>query len=164
MSADPVSPGAAWLAVSEDDYLWFVDLALREMVAIVRFLGDDEANRRPDVAGANSPYAILTHCLGVMEFWGGSMVAERVISRDRQAEFEAVGTVDDLIERTATARRQFETDVSGFDSTAASPMILPPEDAETPYARTKGAVLLHVLEELLQHLGQMELSRDMLRS
>ncbi len=36
-----------------------------------------------------------------------------------------------------------------------------PEDP-VPYTGTKGAVLLHILEELFQHLGQMELTRDAL--
>lgn len=156
--------GAPWLVVSEDDYLWYVDLALDEMVAIVSGLGDSTGNRRPDLAGANSPYAILTHCLGVLEFWGGLMVAERAITRDREAEFEAQGPVIDLALRAAAARRQLATDISGFDPSAASPDVLPPEDAGLPYAKTKGGVLLHVLEELLQHLGQMELSRDVLLS
>jgi hypothetical protein len=156
--------GAPWLAVSEDDYLWYVDLALDEMVAIVSGLGDGTANRRPDLAGANSPYAILTHCLGVLEFWGGLMVAERAITRDREAEFAAQGAVVDLAQRAATARRQLATDISAFDASAAPPQALPPEDADLPYAKTKGGVLLHVLEELLQHLGQMELSRDVLLS
>ena len=156
--------GAPWLAVSEDDYLWYVDLALDEMVAIVNGLGDGAANRRPDLAGANSPYAILTHCLGVLEFWGGLMVAERAITRDREAEFAAQGAVADLARRAATARRQLATDISGFDASAAPPQVLPPEDADLPYAKSKGGVLLHVLEELLQHLGQMELSRDVLLS
>lgn len=31
-----------------------------------------------------------------------------------------------------------------------------------PYTQTKGAVLLHILEELFQHLGQMEVTRDAL--
>jgi hypothetical protein len=31
-----------------------------------------------------------------------------------------------------------------------------------PYAESKGAVLVHILEELFQHLGQMQLSRDAL--
>jgi hypothetical protein len=31
-----------------------------------------------------------------------------------------------------------------------------------PYAETQGAVLVHILEELFQHLGQMELTRDAL--
>ena len=35
-------------------------------------------------------------------------------------------------------------------------------DEPVPYTETKGAVLLHILEELFQHLGQMELTRDAL--
>lgn len=57
---------------SLDDTLWYVDEALDGLVAVVVGLGDDLANRRLDVAGSNSPYAVLTHCLGVMEFWGWS--------------------------------------------------------------------------------------------
>jgi hypothetical protein len=162
MTESDSAPGPAWLALSEADYLWFVDLALNEMVGIVRTLGDERANRRPDLAGANSPYVILAHCLGVMEFWGGFMVAERPITRDREAELNATGAVHNLIERTVTARRQLAADISGFDAAAAPPHVLPPEDADMPYAKSKGAVLLHVLEELLQHLGQMEISRDVL--
>jgi hypothetical protein len=79
------------LSVSNDDYLWFVDLALDAMLAILDQLGDVDANRRPVLVGANSPYAIVTHCLGVMEFWGGHAVAGRRIERDRDAEFRAPG-------------------------------------------------------------------------
>jgi DinB superfamily len=164
MSDAQAPTGAPWLTVSEADYLWYVDLALDEMVAIVCGLGDGTSNRQPDLAGANSPFAILTHCLGVLEFWGGLMVAERAITRDREAEFRSHGAVAELAQRAATARRQLATDISGFDPWAAPPQVLPPEDADLPYAKTKGGVLLHVLEELLQHLGQMELSRDVLLS
>jgi len=69
--------------ISADDFLWFVDEALNGMVAIVSELGDEGANRRPDLPGANSAYAILFHCLGVMEYWGGQVVAGRTIERDR---------------------------------------------------------------------------------
>jgi len=31
-----------------------------------------------------------------------------------------------------------------------------------PYTETKGAALVHILEELFQHLGQMEITRDAL--
>ena len=31
-----------------------------------------------------------------------------------------------------------------------------------PYHEVKAAVLLHMLEELYQHLGQMEITRDLL--
>ena len=85
--------GTGSVDVAAPDYLWFVDLALREMAGIVEQLGDDLANRRPPFRDANSPYAILTHCLGVMEYWGGATVAERPVQRDRAAEFAATGDV-----------------------------------------------------------------------
>jgi hypothetical protein len=50
--------------ISVEDYLYFTDDAVNAMVGIVTELGDDRANRRLPVPGSNSPYAILTHCLG----------------------------------------------------------------------------------------------------
>ena len=91
------------LVITPDKYLSYVDTALDGMVAIVRELGDDLASRRPGITGANSPYAILTHCLGVMEYWGGHVVAGRPSDRDRDAEFVATGIVGDLVERVHRA-------------------------------------------------------------
>lgn len=150
------------LTVSNDDFLWFVDLALDTMVAIVRELGDDRASTRPNLEGANSPYAILTHCTGVMEFWGGYTVAGRQIVRDRDAEFRAEGRVEDLAVRVAAARRQLEADIGFMDPTAPPRHPSGPGDEDRPYNKTQGAVLFHILEELFQHLGQMEISRDAL--
>ncbi|HEY3682180.1 MAG TPA: hypothetical protein VGL93_04035 [Streptosporangiaceae bacterium] len=119
--------------ISTLDYLYYVDVALGGMTGIVAGLGDELANRRPEVPGVNAPYAILTHCIGVMEYWGGQVIAVRAITRDRDAEFVARGEV--------RAR-----------------------DAETPMARTQGGAALHIYEELAQHHGQMELTRDLLRA
>jgi hypothetical protein len=82
------------------------------MIAIVGGLGDDLANTKPRLPGANSPYAILTHCLGVMDFWGGQMVAGRKIERDPEAEFRSSGSVDGLIEKAQSARSWFEVAAS----------------------------------------------------
>jgi len=98
--------------ISVEDYLYFVDEALEGMVAIVTELGDELANRRLDVPGANSPYAVLYHCLGVMEYWGGALVAGRSIERDRDAEFRSVGRADELVGRTRDARRQLDADIA----------------------------------------------------
>jgi hypothetical protein len=152
------------VAVPAGDYLWFIDLALAEMVGIVRQLGDAGANRRPAVAGANSPYAILTHCLGVMEFWGGVTVAGRPVERDRGAEFEAAGQVDALAQRVRDARRRLRQDMAGLESLTVPAGAPRPGDAGRPYSTTKGGVLLHIMEELFQHLGHMELTRDMLQA
>jgi hypothetical protein len=146
-----------------DVWLWYVDKALDDMGAIVTELGDDLANRRPDLPGANSPYAILTHCCGVMEGWGGEVIANRPIRRDRPAEFRATGSVADLLAKVAESKAQLRHDV------VAAQWISPPDgpvdadDAAVPLGQTQGGVLLHIFEELAQHLGQMEVTRDLLR-
>jgi hypothetical protein len=148
--------------ISVDDFLWFVDEALDGMVAIVTELGDDLANTRLDVAGNNSPYAVLTHCLGVIEEWAGYLVAGRSIERDRDAEFRAKGPVDELVARAHQARRQLALDVAHLDAGAPLRGALEPDDAVLPWGRTQGGALFHLYEELAQHRGQMETCRDVL--
>jgi hypothetical protein len=148
--------------ISVDDYLYFVDEALDGMVGIVTDLGDELANRRPDVPDTNSPYVLLHHCLGVMEYWAGHVVAGRTIERDRDGEFRASGPVGELVERTRRARRQLASDVAGLEPLAPPRGTPAPEDADLPIARTQGGALIHMYEELAQHRGQMEGCRDVL--
>ncbi|MGH8969257.1 MAG: DUF664 domain-containing protein [Actinomycetes bacterium] len=145
-----------------EDYLTFVDDALDGMVDIVTGLGDDLANRRLDIAGANSPYAVLTHCLGVLEYWGGHVVAGRRIERDRDAEFRSAGSTRGLVERTRQARRQLVADVASCEPLAPPRGALDADVADLPIARTQGGALVHIYEELAQHRGQMEVTRDVL--
>lgn len=148
--------------ISVEDYLFFVDEALDGMVEIVTALGDELANRRPDVAGTNSPYVLLTHCLGVMEFWAGAVVAGRRIERDRDAEFHATGPVADLVARTRDARRRLEADLAALEPAAVPRGWTDPADTDLPITRTQGGALAHLHRELAQHLGQMESCRDVL--
>jgi hypothetical protein len=147
--------------ISPDAYKYFVDRAIDGMVAIVGELGDELACAQPGVPGANSPYAILHHCLAVLDYWGGHVVAGREVHRDRDAEFSASGPVAALIAAAAAAKRQFAEDLA--TAQPASPPRRPPlESTWAGLADTQGHALLHVLEELAQHHGQAELIRDML--
>jgi hypothetical protein len=148
--------------ISLDDYLWYADTALDGMVGIVALLGDERANQTPDLPGANSPYAILTHCLGVMEYWGGHVIAGRQIERDRRAEFVATGQVRALVSRVGRAREQLRRDLESFDPSAPPRGMVQRDDGAIPVGRTQGGALFHIYEELSQHLGQMELTRDIL--
>ena len=154
--------GAAPVAIAADEYLWFVDLALGQMTAIVEELGDELVNRRPPFRDANSAYAIVTHCLGVMEYWGGATVAQRPVQRDRAAEFSASGDVAGLLRRCEQARRRLREDLVGMHAEDPPVNVRRNPDDPAPYTETKGSVLLHVLRELFQHLGQMEITRDAL--
>jgi uncharacterized damage-inducible protein DinB len=148
--------------IDKDTYLRFCDEALEGMHDIVSELGDEVANRRTGLPGGNTPVQILTHCMGVMGWWAGRVNLGREVVRDRPAEFEAAGPVEDLLARLELARRQFHEDVGAADTGA--PPVQVSQDDYTRGLRTQGAVLLHVYEELAQHRGQLEITRDVLRA
>lgn len=147
-----------------EDFLYFIDESLTDMLKIVTELGDDLANRRPHLEGTNSAYAMLFHCLGVLEFWGGHMVAGRTIQRDRAAEFHAKGTVAEITELTRRARARLVADLGTVEPLAPPRGQVDAGIAQEPMGRTQEAVLLHLVEELARHHGQMELTRDVLRA
>ncbi len=97
-----------------------------------------------------------------LEYWGGATVAGRSIERDRAAEFTASGPVAPLLARAEKARVRLAEDLAGLDTWDAPHSVHRDPDDPVPYSETKGAVLLHVLEELFQHLGQMEITCDAL--
>lgn len=151
------------MQISDEDFLWYAGRALDGMAAILLELGDEAANRRPPLPGANTPFAIVTHCLGVLEFWAGALVAGRVVRRDREAEFRASGPVAGLVERVAAAKEQLRADVAAAEPIARLHGEAPPMYRDTPADRTQGGALLRMYEELAQHHGQLELTRDVLR-
>ncbi|MEV4314829.1 DinB family protein [Actinocrispum sp. NPDC049592] len=148
--------------ITREHYLYFTGRALNGMIEIVTGLGDDLANRRPALEGANSPYAVLHHCLGVVTYWVGWLVAGRPVDRDRGAEFEAHGPVDELVGHAREVEALLHTDVSEVDLEAPLHGFPPPEFGGPDIRLDRGVVLLHVYEELAQHHGQMEIMRDVL--
>ncbi|HVJ98908.1 MAG TPA: DUF664 domain-containing protein [Acidimicrobiia bacterium] len=148
--------------ISTSDYCWFIDGALDGMIEIVTTLGDDLANRRPAIDGANSPFVLLTHCLGVMEYWGGHVVAGRTIKRDRDAEFVASGPVAPLVAHAREVREQFGRDLETLEAGAPPRGDIRPDFDWEPFCETQGGVLIHIYEEFAQHRGQMEGVRDVL--
>ncbi len=152
------------MQIAQDDLLTFVDRALDGMLHIVEELGDDRCHLIPDLPGANSPYAILFHCVGLTHFWIGTLIAGRHIERDRDAEFRAQGTVCEIGEMVNDLKHQLRSDLLHVQG--EEPLSQQPPAAYTPLPEeerwTQGAVLIHTFEELAQHHGQMELSRDMI--
>jgi uncharacterized damage-inducible protein DinB len=148
--------------ISVEDYLWYIDDSLTGMTDILTALGDDLANTTPGLPQTNSPYAIVTHCLGVMEFWGGQVVAGRDVQRDRAAEFTATGQVADLVARVAESRARLARDAERLDPAAPPRGVVRGKDADRPHGQRQGAVLMHVFEEVARHRGQLELTRDVL--
>ena len=151
------------MGIQPDAVASYVDRAVEAMADIVGDLGDDLANARPGLPGANSPYAILCHCLGVMDFWAGQVVAGREVERDRDAEFRASGPVTGLIAAAQDAQRRFRADIVTADPKARPRGGHPTTAPDELELVSQGHALLHIMEEVCQHLGQMELTRDLLR-
>jgi len=157
-SATELGSGAA----SNEEYLWYVGRALHEMLSIAAELGDGRVCIRPTLPGANTAYGLITHCLGVADYWLGALIAGRVVERDRAAEFAATGTVASLIHAVTAAITQMGTDLRSLES--ATPPRTEPDPSFLGPRRplSQAGVLLHVLEELAQHHGQLEVLRDVL--
>lgn len=150
------------LELAPEGFLFLVDRALDGMVEILNALGDDLANRRPDLEGANTPYGIVTHCVGLTRWWCGEVVGGKQVARDREAEFTAAGRVADLVARVPEARQAVAEAVAAGDWLGPNRGPLPPAFADNPIGASRGGTVLHVYEELLQHLGQLEITRDIL--
>ncbi|TMR97090.1 DinB family protein [Nonomuraea basaltis] len=148
--------------ITDEDYLYFAYRALDGMIGIVAELGDELANRRPPLPGANSPYALLTHSLGVVSYWAGALVAGREVVRDRDGEFTSAGTLRPLLAKAAIVRAQLAEDVRAAVPGERLRTTPPPGFLGPDRELTQGAALLHVYEELAQHHGQMEILRDAL--
>ena len=146
--------------ISVDAYLTFCDEALDAYAGVVRSLGDPLVNATvPGVEGSNSAFAVVSHVVGVMGRWARTVNRGIVVPRDRDAEFTATGTVDEALALLEVGRARLHEDVLAADPAAAPAN--PPEGRGDDYV-TQGEVLLHVYEELAQHLGQLEVTRDVL--
>ena len=153
------------MEIRNEDFIMFMERAIDGMMAIAEELGDERVNQRPGLPGANSPYAILIHCVGVVNYWVGTLIASRSIQRDREAEFRAQGPVSELRDAVAGLKDRLRADLLHVGS--ADSLASPPHGGYNPLGAgdhdwNTGAVIVHTYEELAQHHGQMELTRDIL--
>ncbi|MFJ2095464.1 DinB family protein [Streptomyces sp. NPDC087901] len=147
----------------QNEYLFFLRRAFDGMLNVLEDLGDDLANTRPPLPGANSVYAIAYHCAAVANYWTGHIIAGREIDRDRASEFTATGHVKDFCQQVDELFEQLKVDLAQVIPSSL-PRNTPPADFEGPERPLSvQGVQLHVLEELAQHHGQIQITRDLLK-
>lgn len=130
---------------------------LDEIIDVVAGMDDDTANRLPDLPGANSAYQLLTHCLGMAHEWTRQEILGEPSGRDREAEFEASGSVSELVARARVVREELRADLARITPEAP---ILGRRGEGRFWGGSVEGVLVHVIEELCQHLGHLEITRD----
>ncbi len=150
------------MGIKPEQLLPYMNVALDGMLRCVEALGDERVNVTPDLDGANSPYVILYHSVQVSHWWVGTMCADREMIRDRDGEFVATGSVDDLRRAVAAAKHELAEDIASIDVDAliCRPHLLP--EGSRARSWNRGECLIHAYEELAQHHGHMEITRDIL--
>jgi Protein of unknown function (DUF664) len=135
--------------------------AFTQMLDVADRLGDEHVNDRPPGPDTNAVAALVIHCCGVAEFWIGHVALGRPSQRNREAEFSSTATVAELRAKVDATLMQLGEDLAAIDEGRVHPdrtgrQFLKDGD------ESDGAIVLHVLEELYQHLGHMELAADAL--
>jgi hypothetical protein len=141
----------------------YLDHAFDQMRAVADRMGDDLVNRRPLGPTTNAVAALVVHCCGVTEFWLGHVTLGRPSTRDRAREFVATATVAELRALIGATAAQARADLAAIERGETGPPHRARREliggTETDASTT---AVVHVLEELYQHLGHMELAADAL--
>lgn len=139
----------------------YLDHAYDGMRKVLERLDDERVNQRPHGPATNSVAALVTHCCGVVPFWLEHVGLDAPTDRDRDAEFRAEATVEELRAMLDDVQSRCHDMVGRLQVGNAA--AYHPARAHLPGGdRSDTSLVLHVLEELYQHLGHMELTADAL--
>jgi len=135
--------------------------AFAQMLDLTARLGDEKVNLRPHGPSTNTVAGLVFHCCELTRAWWAHVGLGEPSDRDRESEFAHTATVAELhemVEETLAAADGYLQRMGAGESTPDSPYreFLP--GGETSDA----SLVLHVVEELFQHLGHMELTADAL--
>jgi uncharacterized damage-inducible protein DinB len=138
----------------------YVRWAYEQILDVADRLGDTLVNERPPGPATNTVTHLITHCCGVSEFWLGHVGLGRPSARDRDSEFTATATVAELHALVEGTVAQITADLRSLDAGEASATNFDGRQFLQDGDDSDASLVLHVLEELYQHLGQMELTAD----
>ena len=147
--------------VQPQTFLVSVNQALDGMLKIVEELGDEHINQRPDLPEANTPYAIMTHCVGLTHYWIGRVCTGRPYDRDRDAEFSAHGSLAEMRQAVRSLQQQLSTDIQQVHMD--QPIVGELQARHTDlHGISQAEVMMRCFKELAQHHGHLDMTRDLL--
>lgn len=139
----------------------YIQHAYDGMRRVLDRMDDETVNQRPHGPTTNSVAALVVHCCELAPFWLDHVGFDHPTTRDREAEFVAEATVAELRDRIDDVTKRCHDLLGALDG--GSTATYHPLRAFLPGGdRSDTALVLHVLEELFQHLGHMELTADAL--
>jgi hypothetical protein len=150
------------MAITMTDLLVFSDRTIDGFVRAINRLDDTQITARPAaLPRTNTPFALVTHSFGAMDWWAGHIILGEPSDRDRDGEFTATGTCAEAVEACTAARARLHAWAPRIEAT---PTLANPPTTQMPLDGdwTVGTALIHIYEELAQHLGHLEMTVDLL--
>jgi uncharacterized damage-inducible protein DinB len=126
----------------------------------IKEMGDEAANWRPLPQGTNSVYAILSHMIGVDNFWVRQVISGETLQRDRKAEFAASGNLSELVDRWERAWIDTQSilgNLSHAQLLETRTISFRPERGGVPVQW----IVLHLISHYATHLGHVQLTRQL---
>jgi uncharacterized damage-inducible protein DinB len=138
-----------------------LDESLQFLVKELEDLPAERLNARPAGADSNSLSVIAVHALSSTRYWLGLAMGAVLPERDRDSEFRTVADDGFLasVEQRISACRELLAGVDAYD---------PGRTATAPWRSgrlepvTAAWALLHALTHLREHVGQAQLTRQLL--
>lgn len=134
--------------------------ALTQLLGVADRLGEPSINVRPLGPGTNSVAALVVHCCGVADFWLGHVALGEPTTRDRESEFSKTASLTELHQVVDSTLERVADHLARLDAGEGT------DEGGRQFLRggdtSDASVVLHVIEELYQHLGHAELAADAL--
>jgi len=141
----------------------------RDVLAQINSLPETLLNRSLPLPETNSLFALATHLVGMSEFWVLALVGGQQVQRDRSAEFQALGTADELVHRYTQWLLNMHQVLDSLPDTGMEHVVEPPQEYRNTGGLVDGPIsvldcLLHTVEHSALHLGHIQLTSQFLLS
>ncbi len=147
-----------------ETYSRYIRKQIDSILAIAGTLNEDQLNRRPPLAVGNSVFVIATHVLGNAQAWVLGVACGQPVRRDRPSEFASSGSFDVLKSASEEVSGAIEAALATLEPGALDQRLVPPQELwgeGEPYEISVRTALADVLEHASIHLGQVQLTRDL---
>jgi len=148
-----------------ETYSNYIRKQIADIHAALAGMSDEQLNRPPSFKGANSAYVIATHVFGNARAWVLGIACGKPVKRHRPAEFASSGTYEALGKATHELSGEIEAALAELAPARLDSRLVPPQElwgeGEGEEISVREA-LAHVLEHASMHLGQIQVTKDLL--
>ena len=150
-----------------ETYSTYLRGRIEDIQGALRGLTEAQLNARPPLEGANSLYVIAAHVYGNMRSFVVGIACGNDLRRDRPGEFASSGSYVELEKAASGLSQEIEAALAALAPESLDRRQLPAQElwgeGEAKEISGRGA-LVHALEHASIHLGQIQLTRDLLLS